>query len=193
MMPHCQRESQFEMFEAAAPPSGRAPKLALPFQQSEAIDVTRVCRILDTNKNTVIRLLREGYLSGYQVHRSKYWRIEYSSVVDYCNRLRVEYRIGTRAVVPAGGFRVKDKALLPFPPAETLTIEDVREVLDCGRKAVLYMIDEGVLTAYQLKLGAPESPWRIYRRSLERYMESLWAQARAQPVTPSRHGSPMDL
>jgi len=59
--------------------------------------------------------------------------------------------------------------------ADTITIAEVRAALDCDRKPVLYMIDEGVLTAYQVRLLAAESPWRIYRRSLERYMESLRA------------------
>jgi hypothetical protein len=190
MMPHCKRDSQFELFAGglshSAEPSAR---LELPFQRSAEVDVRRVCHILGTNKNTVIRMCREQLLAGsYQIHGSKCWRIPYSAVVDYCNRLRVEYRIGSRAVVPAPGKRVRDDALLPFPLADTIAIEDVRQVLDCGRKAVLYMIDEGVLVAYQLKLGAPESPWRIYRTSLERYLESLRARVGTKPA----YGSPLN-
>jgi len=187
MKPHCERESQFELFETGAPAAELTPKLALPFQRSQEIDIRRVAKILAVGDITAYRMVRAGLFPGaYQVSGSKQqqWRIAYSSVVEYCNRLRLEYRISSRAVTPIPGRRHRDEELLPFPMAETIGVAEVRAALDCTHKAVLHMLDEGTLTGYQVLILTRGCPWRIYSRSLDRYLSSLRTTARS--ASPSR-------
>jgi hypothetical protein len=162
MMPHCKRDSQFELFESR--PEGKlAPKLDLPFQRSSEVDVRRVASILAVSQNTVLSML------------------EYDSVIEHCNQLRVHYRISEDRLLrkPAHG-RLRDEDLLPFPIAQTVFAKEVQRRLDIARQNVIYLIEQGDLVGYQVLIDLKASPYRIYRPSLERYMASLRIQAQSK-------------
>lgn len=179
MMPHCARDTQFELFEAEAHAAMAGPKLALPIQRSSEIDITRLRVILGVAKNTALRMVKAKLFRASM--RQGGWRIDYSSVVEYCDRLRLEYRISTRTVGAAKGMRRRDRDLLPFPMDETKSAAEVREVLDCGTSAVIKLIEEGKLVGYQVLVDTPGCPWRIHVRSLELYVARLRAAAEAAP------------
>lgn len=185
MLPHT-REGQFELFSLDEQPRAAAPhspRYELPFQRSEEVDIARIARILGVNRCTVFRLLDADLIRSYKLPAGKR-RIEYNSVVEYCDRLRVEYRISARAVRPLRGRRHRDEDLLPFPLVDTIGIAEVREALDCTHTSALYMLEEGKLVGYQVFIRRRGCPWRISRTSLERYIESL-----RQRVASSRQES----
>ena len=183
MKPHCERDHQFELFDTPAPLAELAPKLVLPFQRSEEVDINRVARILGVNRTTVCRMLEAGVIHNFRIGRGRP-RIEYNSVVEYCDRLRVEYRISSRAVLPLKGRRHRDRDLLPFPLDETIGVSDVRAMLDCPRETVQFLIEEGTLIGY--KLSDSGSPWRIWKRSVERSIARGDLIVRKFPVAPLR-------
>jgi hypothetical protein len=180
MMPHCKLEAQYEIFQDVVPALGATPKLVLPFQLKDEIDVRRIGRILGVEEATARRMVKAKLFRRYQVAPLTPWRIEYDSVVDYCNRLRLEYRISPRLKAPAPGRRHRDEDLLPFPLAESLSIKEVRDTLRCERRTVLHLIETGSLTGYRIypeELAGSASRWRIWRRSLLEYIGSLHASA----------------
>jgi hypothetical protein len=181
MMPHCKRDSQFELFESA-PKVEAAPKLALPFQRSQEIDVSRMCSILGVSQQTAIRMIRGGLVPG--AYKVASWRIPYDSVVAYCERLRLEYRISERSAPRPAAGRMRDRDLLPFRLDETIYMQQTMDVLDCSINAVIHLIEEGALTAYKVTLEGSGCRWRIYRPSLERYVAGLHAAAAAPSSRP---------
>jgi excisionase family DNA binding protein len=188
MMPHCKTEGQFELFEDAAPaPSAHAPKIALPFQRSAEIDMRRIGKILGISSATVQRMIEAKLFNSYKIPGGRP-RIEYESVVEYCNRLRLEYRITSNPLHKIRGRRYRDEQLLPFPLKDTITFAEVQRMLDCTKETVMRLIEEGRLSAYQVYIGMRGSPWRIQRSSFARYLESL-----KQPAAPSRDSSPTRL
>jgi hypothetical protein len=95
-------------------------------------------------------------------------------VVEYCDSLRVAYRISRRRVSPHPKTgRLRDRDLLPFPLDETVSANSICEQLDCSLQAVTHLIEEGKLVAYQVQVGLRGSPWRIHRPSAESYVASL--------------------
>jgi excisionase family DNA binding protein len=170
-MPHCKRDSQFELFEEIHA-AERAPKLALPFQRSQEIDVPRFCGILGVSKQTAVRLFKSGLVRAYKVGT---WRIEYDSVVTYCNRLRIEYRISERTAPRPTNGRLRDRDLLPFRLTDTVYMQEIAERLGCSISNVVHLIEEGALVAYKVTLEGAGCRWRIYRPSLDRYLASLHA------------------
>jgi excisionase family DNA binding protein len=175
MMPH---DSQFELFESR--PEGKlAPKLDLPFQRSSEVDVRRVASILAVSQNTVLSMLEGKLLRSYRI--GSRWRVEYDSVIEHCNQLRVHYRISEDRLLrkPAHG-RLRDEDLLPFPIAQTVFAKEVQRRLDIARQNVIYLIEQGDLVGYQVLIDLKASPYRIYRPSLERYMASLRIQAQSK-------------
>ena len=177
MMPHCQSDEQFELFESPAPKAEHAPKLALPFQRSAEVDKARVAKIFGVSQPTVFRMIEAKLFRTYPHPSGKGRRIEYDSVVAYCNRLRLEYRISEQMVRPPRGRRLRDEDLLPFPLKDTVDLKYVCRVLDCDGSAAQHLIEEGALTGYQVQIGRAGCPWRIYLPSLERYVASLHAEA----------------
>lgn len=176
--------SQFELFEGFEPMAARAPKLALPFQRSSEIDVERTRRILGVSNRTVHRMLENGLIRAYRAPDTKNaaWRIEYSSVVEYCDKLRVRYCISDqRAGLNGSRKRYRDHELLPFPLSETIYLADVQERLECSDQAVVHLIQTGSLVGYQVLFEQRGSPWRIYAPSLDRYIASLHAMTTRVP------------
>lgn len=181
-MPHCKSDAQFEIFDAAPQPGELSPRLELPFQPNQSIDVARVAKIFAISKQTANRIVEKGLLRRFRIGQS--WLVEYNSVVDYCNHLRVHYRISEDRLLrkPVRG-RLRDEDLLPFPIADTMLAKEVQQRLSIPCQGVINLIEQGDLTGYQILIesGGP-SPWRIYRPSLDRYLASLHVQASARPA-----------
>jgi hypothetical protein len=184
--------TQFELFEGFEPQAAKAPGLALPFQKSSEIDVDRACKILGVTEKTLRRMLERQLIRGYRHTGVRApWHIEYESVVEYCDQLRVLHCISDqRGGLSGNRKRYRDHELLPFPLAETISIADVRKRLDCSQDSVLHLIQSGSLVGYQVLFEQTGCPWRIWAPSLERYIESLHVMAgkrtTSRPSAPSR-------
>ncbi len=153
------------------------PRLELPFAVAETIDVQRASLILHVSKATVLRLRKLGRLRGYQHQMSSSWHIEYTSVVTFCDDLRVRYAIpDKRPRLSRPGLRWRDDQLLPFPFSDTIGSSHVATRLNCDRVKVGFLCQEGRLLSYRL-LDEDGSPWRIYAPSLEAYIQRLHDQA----------------
>jgi hypothetical protein len=168
--------SQFELFEGFEPQAAHAPKLALPVQSAMEIDVQRLRRILGVSDKTVHRMLESGSIRGYRVPHTQNasWRIEYTSVVEFCDQLRIRFCIADRRA-GLGGIRkrYRDSELLPFPLDETIYSPQVEDQLGCSSQAVVHLIETGKLVGYQLVPDKRGSRWRIHALSLDRYIASL--------------------
>jgi hypothetical protein len=179
MKPRPASPPQFELYPGWLSTTERAPKLGLPFQESERVDVRRVGEILGVSKGTVIRMVHAGLFRHYRIGSGAGWnlRIEYQSILDYCNMLRIHYLISERNLLrkPAKG-RLLNQHILPFALADTIGIEEVTRRLSIARVTAIHLIESGDLVGYQIQI-APASPWRIYAPSLERYLATLHAQA----------------
>jgi hypothetical protein len=154
-------------------PSPAAPLPALPFERNKEIDVARACRILSTNLRTIQRMCKDKLIRSYKIKggtkgRPTY-RIEHASIVEYCDKLRMTYHIAPRKASPG---RPPDEAILPFPARETISTQDVMDHLGVSQGTVRKLFDPGELIAYQLIVES-NSPWRIWRPSFVRYIESL--------------------
>ena len=171
--------AQLDLFGGEKPVALAAPKLALPFQRTEEVDVHRVARILGVSKKTVRRMCQAKHLRAYRTDdRRAPFRIEYASVVEYCDRLCVENHIPNRRGVLTGARRrFRDCEILPFPLAETIGVPEVSRRVGLSTMASIHLIEEGVLVAYQLLIDTPGCPWRIHAPSLERYLASRHAMA----------------
>lgn len=162
-----------EMAELFAHPKPAAPLPPLPFERNKEIDIARACRILDTNNTTVRVLLKKKLIRSYKIKGGKTgnstYRIEHASIVEYCDQLRLTYHIAPRK--PVAG-RPADHTILPFPASETISTQDVMDHLDVSLNTVRKLFDTGDLIAYQLIVDS-NSPWRIWRPSFVRYLETL--------------------
>jgi excisionase family DNA binding protein len=183
--------SQLALFEAFDPQTERAPKLGLPFQKTQEIDVERARKILGISKQTMRRMLENHLIRAYRAKDKRgTWRIEYSSVVEYCDKLRVQHCISANRVSLAGTRRRhRDRELLPFPLDETVYVTEVQERLECGATAVTHLIESGSLVGYQVLFETTGCPWRIHAPSVEQYLRSLHAMAGKGPS--SRAASPL--
>ena len=161
-----------------------APLPPLPFPRNAEVDVARACRILDTNQKTVERMLREKLLRGYKIKAGKKgrptYRIEHASVVEYCDNLRILHHIAPRKATASS--RPPDNSILPFPPSETISVQEVADHLGVAPTTVRKLFDSGSLIAYQLIVDS-KSPWRISRPSLVEYLQDL--RRDAGPKRPS--------
>jgi hypothetical protein len=181
---------QFELFEGFEPEGTPLPKLELPFQRSQEIDVARARAILGVNDKTMRKLLEKGLIRGYRHPGSRAsWHVEYESVVEYCDQLRVLHCISdTRAGISKGSRRRRDRDLLPFPLDETVTIRDVCERLDIAYNSAIHLMQEGAIVGYQVIFEQLGCPWRIHADSLDRYIANLGTMAhrkRSSQVSPS--------
>ncbi len=169
-------EFQFELFEGFVATAQRAPKLELPSAAREEVDTNRVAKILGCSGITVRRLIEAGHIRGYIVGHNM--RIIYDSVVEYCDELRrpIEWGLPKRPARKPG-MRLRDDAILPFPLADTISVKDAMDVLRCSDMIVHGLTEAGELLAYRLGIHTKSSPWRIYRPSLERYVQSRWQMA----------------
>lgn len=183
--------SQLALFEAFDPQTERAPKLGLPFQKTQEIDVERASSILGVTKSTMRRMLDNHLVRAYRAKDKRgTWRIEYSSIVEYCDKLRVQHCISANRVSLAGTRRRhRDRELLPFPLDETVYVAEVAERLECCAMTVAHLIETGSIVGYQVLFETPGCPWRIHGPSVDRYLASLHAMVSKAPS--SHPGSPL--
>lgn len=175
-------DSQFELFEGFVATAQRAPKLELPSAAREEVDPKRVARILGCSVITVRRLIQTGHIRGYIVGRNM--RIIYESVVEFCEELRRPIAWGLpQRPARKPGMRLRDDAILPFPLADTVYVKDVMTVLRCSDMTVHGLHESGELLAYRLGGDTKRTSWRIYRPSLERYVESRHRMAAVKTPT----------
>lgn len=147
-------------------------QLLLPFAEREYIDVMRAANILGIGRSTVYDLHRRGYIEmlDYALHKRK--RVRYRSIIEFCDRLRKQYCIqDRRPPLSHPMFRHHDRDILPFPLDDTMTLEQVAEVLGYVTViAVRRMVEEGRFEAYQL---FPGSPWRVSKTSFSAYLQRV--------------------
>lgn len=65
-------------------------QLLLPWSSRYTISAERAADMLDVARRTVLRLLEDGTLKGYQVRPGRPgspWRINYDSVVEYIEKI----------------------------------------------------------------------------------------------------------
>lgn len=157
------------------------PGCLLPAADNKFVDINRVCSILGVTAPTVVRLLENGHLRGYRLRDSAPWLIEYESVVEHCDHLRVEYHIADRRVSrtrrPDGRWR--DADLLPFQIADTVYTQDVMTGLNLPRIGAIRLCEEGRFECYRL-MPIAGVPWRISKTSLFDYCDRLKAQLKGR-------------
>ena len=90
-----------------------------------------------------------------------------------------------KRTVDAREFRVRDQFLLPWSPARAISVTRAAEMLGCSQDTILCMIDEGEIEAYKLRPDRKNSPYRVYRDSIDRHLEKI----RAKYDLPSRNPS----
>jgi len=161
------------------------PGCLLPAADNKFIDINRVCSIFGVSMPTSLRLLENGHLRGYRLRDSSPWLIEYESVVEHCDKLRVEYHIADRRLAgrarPSRDGRWRDADLLPFPIADTVYTQDVMTGLNLPRIGAIRLCEEGRFECYRM-MPIAGVPWRISKTSLFEYCDRLKAQLRPRPA-----------
>ena len=153
----------------------------LPFALKEYIDVPRARSILGVSTVTVLNLFSAGQIEMIDYAKHKWKKVRYQSIVDFCDRLRERYAIADRRPPIPPMLRHRDADILPFPLAETITVEHAAEILGYATATpVLNMITEGRFDSYHF---LPNSPWRISRSSLAHYLEGVYKRN----LQPPRH------
>src|ERR1035438_4844091 len=146
-----------------------ASQMVLPFAEKEYIDNRRASHILGVGRSTVQRMAEIGLLSWIDYGKPSWKRINYRSLVEYCNHLRREHNIPDRRLpLSAPYLRYPDVDLLPFPLIETATAQEAMRALGFEKlDHIVGRIEEGCFEAYQL---VPRAPWRIWRPSLRDFI-----------------------
>lgn len=157
----------------------------LPAAASQFVDVERAAEIFNVSKTIVLGMIGPNMLRGFQIRPNMRWNIEYSSIVEFCDRLRVEFCICDRRSKLAPGRRWRDADLLPFPKSDTVSIKEVMVGLEpmATKEIALNLVEEGALEAYRLFKG---SPWRVSKTSLFAYRD----RKRAELAQGSFRGRP---
>lgn len=180
MMPHCKRDSQYELFESdPRAEAGASTKIALPFQRSAEIDLRRARLILGVSGQTMVRLIRAGSIRGH-LYLGAY-RIEYQSLLSYCDELCLKYMIARPRPAKSPLGRIRDRDMLPFPLDETVYMKDVTARLDCSIQAAIHLIEKGALVAYKVGVDGAGAPWRVHDKSLDRHIATLHASVPSKP------------
>jgi excisionase family DNA binding protein len=73
-------------------PLSNARQLSL-FTSSFEISVSRAARLLNTSPDTIVRMLEDHTLKGYQLRPGGWWKVSYQSVVEYRAKIRRDYNI----------------------------------------------------------------------------------------------------
>lgn len=168
-------------------------QILLPFAEREYVDVKRAARILGVSETTVFRLAAtldgEGrpLITLIEYRRGARKRILYSSLVRFCDGLRVKYGIPDRKPPLANPiFRHKDSDLLPFSLSDTIGMKVALEALGfVNTRPVVHLIEEGAFEAYQI---FSETHWRISRTSFADFLTKAHAggSGRGEPYrTPT--------
>jgi excisionase family DNA binding protein len=73
-------------------PLSNARQLSL-FTSSFEISVSRAARLLNTSPDTIVRMLEDHTLKGYQLRPGGWWKVSYDSVVAYRNHIRKTFAL----------------------------------------------------------------------------------------------------
>ena len=154
-----------------------ADQMLLPFAEKEYVSISRVARILGISISAVYRLavMPDGTgkptltLVDYRKRGKK--RVLYSSILNFCNKLRVRHGIeDRRPKLDHPMFRHRDEDLLPFPLSDTIYSAEALSALGYEDiRSLVYLIEEGRFDAYHLYRKAE---WRISRSSFARFLET---------------------
>ncbi len=188
MRPASPQQTLFEMHPVGTEPPIADRKITpgclLPIAPNLVVDIKRAAEILDVSEPTILKLRQLGCIDGYQLTGTRRWNIAYQSIVDFCDRLRIEHALHDRRAKLLPGRRWTDKEILPFPKEDTVSVEDAMRGLDQAKDATLKLIEEGAFEAYRLH---PNSSWRISKTSLFAYRDRLKEQL-SQPRFAGRPG-----
>jgi hypothetical protein len=145
------------------------PEQQLPaFAEKEYIDSGRACKILGVSPSTLTRLAQMGFIQ-WMSYSSSWKRVNYHSIVAYCDHLRRLHHIPDRRPPLGRGMRYRDADLLPFPLADTVSMQKTIRALGCeSTKFVVARIEEGRFEAYQV---VPMGSWRISYTSLQHFIQ----------------------
>jgi hypothetical protein len=154
----------------------RRVQLRLPFPDEKTIDMDRCCSILHVTSPVVRRLTvtpltpgsEEMCIAAYNTMPSAPLHINYDSLVRFLDSLRTRHGIKDRRKPPVFG-RYRDEDLLPFPWADTMSVETASDTLNIHRSKVLLRIESGLFEAYQF---VANSPWRISHSSFATYLQN---------------------
>jgi len=137
--------------------------------EKEYVNMQRAGRIFGVSWTVIDRLVKCGFLRliDYRPHGWK--RVCYQSIVDHCDRLRLEYVIADRrSPLSSPMLRHKDEDLLPFPLRDTVSVSEIMPALALStREAAIAIVREGKFEAYRLH---PFAPWRISAPSFVAYL-----------------------
>ena len=157
----------------------------LPFAEREYIDARRARHILGVSYRTLRRMAHSGLIEWLDYHKPSWRRIRYKSVVDFCDRVRMQHKIADRRPQLSSPYlRHKDEDLLPFPLSDSASASEALAALGLANTETLVrMVEEGAFEAYQF---VPQAPWRVSRSSLQSFIE----KSKAPGDSPHRYKVP---
>jgi excisionase family DNA binding protein len=121
---------------------------SLTFPPALELRVPRVAEMLGCSGDTVIYLLKEKKLRGYQTGARGWWVIDYQSVVEY---------------------------MAAVPNSRGLPTSRVARIIGCSHDTVLRLIEEGRLKAHRWR---QRGWFMVDYQSLVEYLASLRAGTR---------------
>ncbi len=137
--------------------------------EREYVGVPRAAGILGADWSTVYRLVENGCFRLVDFVFRGRKRVHYGSLVEYLDRLRVEYGIpNRRAPLAHPSLRWRDEDLLPFPLTVTIDTGQAADAISISQVKVVHMCEEGRFESYHF---LPNSPWRISAPSFVAYVE----------------------
>lgn len=161
--------------------SSDIPSLSVTSLRGEGIESERACRILGVGYRTLMRLAKSGLIEWFDSKKLSWKRVRYYSIVDFCDRLRVEHKIADRRPVLSLPYEHhRDENLLPFPLLDTVSGVEALAALGYAKTdSLVRLIKDGCFDAYQL---IPQSSWRVSCSSLRAYL--VRANSRSNPAPP---------
>lgn len=146
------------------------PQLLLPFAEKEYVDMPRAQHILGVSWSVINRMAASGFVHLIEFRERGWKKIRYQSIVDHCDRLRVEYGIpDRRPALSSPVLRHRDEDLLPFPLRDTIGTRDTLGALGFVKvESVIKICQEGLFECYRIH---PMGPWRISLSSFHAYLE----------------------
>ena len=67
----------------------------------------------------------------------------------------------------------RNQMLMPWVPSETISTGDAAAMMQCCKDTIRELLEDGTIKGYRIRPNTKCSPWRVYRKSVERYIESL--------------------
>ena len=138
-------------------------------EEKEYVESRRARRILGVSPHTLKRLATMGFIL-WMYYGVSWKRVNYQSIVDYCDHLRQQHKIADRRPPLGRGMRYRDVDLLPFPLADTVSGKEAARAMGYEKvDSVVSRIEAGCFEAYQTM---PGGNWRVSRSSLQRFIEA---------------------